>query len=145
MQLILATIPSANESAPYIVTNQNLLLLFEIQAKVYYVIILWKFSSTGHNICSEQTKSSYFNSLPSLWSSTHPSSHFTHNFVNVDMFTSSHKFPTSHLQQVDALRVNVSNSSVSLQDICTKPTGSACATQSVLQVGFLPSFCVLCG
>ncbi|BBN15246.1 Niemann-Pick C1 protein [Marchantia polymorpha subsp. ruderalis] len=66
-QLILATIPSANESAPYIVTNQNLLLLFEIQAKV------------------------------------------------------------------DALRVNVSNSSVSLQDICTKPTGSACATQSVLQ------------
>ncbi|OAE25593.1 hypothetical protein AXG93_2982s1140 [Marchantia polymorpha subsp. ruderalis] len=34
-QLILATIPSANESAPYIVTNQNLLLLFEIQAKYF--------------------------------------------------------------------------------------------------------------
>ncbi|KAL3681041.1 hypothetical protein R1sor_023997 [Riccia sorocarpa] len=66
-QLILATVPSENGSAPYIVTNKNLLLLFDIQAKV------------------------------------------------------------------DALRVNMTNSTVSLQDICTKPLLTACATQSVLQ------------
>ncbi|KAL2621017.1 hypothetical protein R1flu_001222 [Riccia fluitans] len=65
-QLILATIP-ANGSAPYIVTNKNLLLLFDIQAKV------------------------------------------------------------------DALRANVTNSTVSLEEICTKPLRTACATQSVLQ------------
>ncbi|CAM6128550.1 unnamed protein product [Calypogeia fissa] len=67
-QLILATIPEDGESsAPYIVTNRNLLLLFQIQKKV------------------------------------------------------------------DDLRGHASGTGVSLQDICTKPIGTPCATQSILQ------------
>lgn len=40
-------------------------------------------------------------------------------------------------QQVDALRANYSGTMISLTDICMKPLGQDCATQSVLQVGFM--------
>ena len=38
--------------------------------------------------------------------------------------------------QIDAIRGNNSGVSVSLEDICLKPVGSACASQTVLQVCF---------
>ena len=41
-----------------------------------------------------------------------------------------------HLQ-VDGLRANFSGSTVSLADICLKPLGNDCATQSVLQVLYI--------
>jgi Niemann-Pick C1 protein len=36
--------------------------------------------------------------------------------------------------KIDDLRANYSGSTVSLADICLKPLGTDCATQSVLQV-----------
>ena len=41
--------------------------------------------------------------------------------------------PAEH-GQVDGIRANYSGSAVSLTDICLKPLGEDCATQSVLQV-----------
>ncbi|KAH0929934.1 hypothetical protein HID58_015661 [Brassica napus] len=41
-------------------------------------------------------------------------------------------------KKVDGLRANHSGSMVSLTDICLKPLGEDCATQSVLQVALLP-------
>lgn len=43
-------------------------------------------------------------------------------------------FAQNKLPQVDGIRANYSGSAVSLTDICMKPLGQACATQSVLQV-----------
>ncbi len=38
------------------------------------------------------------------------------------------------IAKIDDLRANYSGSTVSLADICLKPLGTECATQSVLQV-----------
>ncbi|KAK1322345.1 hypothetical protein QJS10_CPA03g02418 [Acorus calamus] len=48
-------------------------------------------------------------------------------------FFDSHLAPFYRIEQVDELRTNYSGSMVSLTDICMKPLGVDCATQSVLQ------------
>ncbi|KAL0361852.1 UNVERIFIED_CONTAM: NPC intracellular cholesterol transporter 1 [Sesamum radiatum] len=48
-------------------------------------------------------------------------------------FFDSHLAPFYRIEQVDAIRANYSGSMISLTDICMKPLGNDCATQSVLQ------------
>ncbi|TYH88851.1 hypothetical protein ES332_D01G216900v1 [Gossypium tomentosum] len=48
-------------------------------------------------------------------------------------FFDSHLAPFYRIEQVDGIRANYSGSKVSLTDICLKPLGQDCATQSVLQ------------
>ncbi|GER42076.1 patched family protein [Striga asiatica] len=48
-------------------------------------------------------------------------------------FFDNHLAPFYRIEQVDSIRANNSGSMVSLTDICLKPLGKDCATQSVLQ------------
>ncbi|KAL0740960.1 hypothetical protein Bca4012_082473 [Brassica carinata] len=48
-------------------------------------------------------------------------------------FFDTHLAPFYRIEQVDGLRANHSGSLVSLTDICMKPLGEDCATQSILQ------------
>lgn len=49
----------------------------------------------------------------------------------------------TEFQQVDGVRANYSGSMVALTEICLKPVGQDCATQSILQV-LLHKFCFYC-
>ncbi|GFP98541.1 niemann-pick c1 protein [Phtheirospermum japonicum] len=48
-------------------------------------------------------------------------------------FFDNHLAPFYRIEQVDAIRANYFGSMISLTDICMKPLGNDCATQSVLQ------------
>ncbi|KAH9693851.1 SSD domain-containing protein [Citrus sinensis] len=49
------------------------------------------------------------------------------------LFFDSHLAPFYRIEEIDGLRANYSGSMISLTDICMKPLGQDCATQSVLQ------------
>lgn len=49
----------------------------------------------------------------------------------------------AYFLQIDGIRANYSGSMVSLTDICLKPLGQDCATQSVLQVLCMVYECIM--
>lgn len=106
----MATVPDPKSGrAPSIVTDENILLLFDIQEKVFVKMLLT-------------------NKCWSKWSST------SFYFSVIRLFLLFLLLFFLQISQVDQIRGNYSGSEVSLTDICLKPLGEDCATQTILQV-----------
>lgn len=119
-QLILTTSPGFKlDKPPSIVTEDNIQLLFEVQKKVLFVTYYF---SNAILICEQNWDIHNLN-----WFIYSVTSLGTYEIDNQLAFLCS-------CWQVDKIRANYSGSLISISDICLKPLGEDCATQSVLQV-----------